>query len=64
MRFPPNERLSPTEAAAYLGVAHFTLAKWRMTGIGPPFLRIGHRIAYRIDDLDSWIVANSERASA
>lgn len=64
MKFPPDSRLTTAETANYLGVRADTVAYWRMRGNGPPFLRIGGRINYRIDDLDAWIAANSERSSA
>jgi hypothetical protein len=31
-----------------------SLAKWRVTGEGPPFRRSGRIILYEPDDLDSW----------
>ena len=32
-----------------------TLERWRLTGEGPPFLRLGRRIAYRIADVERWL---------
>ncbi|MGA4191071.1 helix-turn-helix transcriptional regulator [Ralstonia nicotianae] len=31
-----------------------TLANWRYLGNGPRFVRIGGRIAYRLEDLEAW----------
>jgi len=38
-------------AAAVLGVSVALLRKWRQTRGGPPYLRIGKLVRYRISDL-------------
>jgi excisionase family DNA binding protein len=43
------------EAAEYLGVSRHTLAWWRHHGVGPRYGRMGQRIVYRVEDLDSWL---------
>jgi excisionase family DNA binding protein len=43
-------------AAEYLGVALTTLAKWRISGEGPRYARVGKRVLYRRDDLDAWMM--------
>lgn len=56
--------LDTTAAAAYLGgIAVRTLANWRARGEGPSYVRVGTRIAYRIEDLDSWLLARREVVS-
>lgn len=40
------------EAAAYLGLAAQTLARWAVEGFGPPVLKLGRAVAYDVDDLD------------
>ena len=47
--------LDKTEVSEHLGVGESTLAKWRGRGIGPPFLKIGKRIVYRMSDLEKWL---------
>ncbi|WP_414656087.1 helix-turn-helix domain-containing protein [Ferrovibrio sp.] len=47
--------LHPKEAAAYLRLHPVTLAKMRMRGNGPSFLRIGRSIRYRQRDLEVWL---------
>jgi len=32
-----------------------TLERWRLTGEGPPFVRLGRRIAYRAEDVERWL---------
>jgi predicted DNA-binding transcriptional regulator AlpA len=46
------------EAARYVALAESTLTKMRLTGDGPPFIKVGPRaVAYRKADLDAWIAA-------
>ncbi len=51
VRVLPDGRLTRKDAAAYLGRAPKTLAMWAMVGTGPPALKVGGRIFYRLDDL-------------
>lgn len=51
-----RERLRAVSAAAYLKVSRSTLAKWRMSGIGPRHHRCGPRIVYYYrDEIDDWL---------
>lgn len=50
--------MTPRELSAYLGVPSATLANWRYQGYGPPFVKVGRQVRYRIDDLDRWLRAN------
>ena len=56
-----NDQLyDPKAAGAYLGgnkaVAASTLAKYRVSGTGPRFIRLnGKAIRYRRADLDAWL---------
>lgn len=45
------------EAALALRVSERTLERWRVSGDGPPFAKLGRRIGYRAEDLDEWIAA-------
>jgi predicted DNA-binding transcriptional regulator AlpA len=49
--------LRPSEAAAYLRLSISTLAKWRLSGSGPPYSKVGRAVVYRRHDLDSWLDA-------
>jgi predicted DNA-binding transcriptional regulator AlpA len=43
-------------AAECVGLSRSTLEKFRLTGEGPKFVRIGVRaVGYRIEDLDAWL---------
>ena len=55
---PLSQRLTVGDAAVYLGLAESTLNKLRMTGDGPPFLKLtARRVAYDVRDLDSWMAS-------
>jgi predicted DNA-binding transcriptional regulator AlpA len=50
------EALVPSkDAPAYLGLAEQTLARWRSEGHGPPYVKLGKKVYYRVGDLRSWI---------
>ena len=52
----PPEIVRPPEAASLLSVSLSLLKKWRLSGGGPRFVRLGGRaIGYRRCDLLDWI---------
>jgi len=50
-----HRRLRTPAAADYLGYSESTLEKKRLTGDGPPFIRLGRSIVYDTRDLDTWL---------
>lgn len=60
----PPATLTEKEAVAYTGFSRAFLARARMTGRtksntgGPPFIKIGACVRYRIEDLDRWLAAH------
>lgn len=53
------------QAANYVALASSTLTKMRLTGDGPPFIKVGSRaVAYRKADLDSWLAARVRRSTS
>ena len=55
----------PEAAAQRLGVSPSTLAKWRMTGDGPPFRKLSARcVRYALDDLEAYMRAKSQQTTA
>jgi transcriptional regulator with XRE-family HTH domain len=48
-----NERLTPTELCARLGVKESTLATWRCKGTGPDYMKIGG-IFYALSAVVEW----------
>ncbi|WP_299735709.1 helix-turn-helix domain-containing protein [uncultured Endozoicomonas sp.] len=56
----PLAVLDSEQASSYIGVAKTEVVQSRVTGrlsglIPPPFIRIGKRVRYRIEDLDEWL---------
>jgi hypothetical protein len=46
----------PASGAALLtGLSESTLAKLRVNGNGPPYCKLGRRVIYRAEDLQSWL---------
>ena len=61
--------LSTPAAASYLSdsllpLSPRTLEKWRVTGDGPPFISLGRRIFYCIEDLDAWAASRKRRSTS
>ncbi|MFZ1415616.1 MAG: helix-turn-helix domain-containing protein [Defluviicoccus sp.] len=57
-----HEVLTPSEAAAFLRLSQSFLAKARVTGTGPAFIKAGGRILYMKEALLKWL-ADRERFS-
>jgi len=49
--------LTQREAALALRLSERTLERWRVSGIGPHFVRLNHSIRYRQQDLDAHVAA-------
>ncbi len=50
--------LRPPAAGEFLGgVSTSTLAKWRLSGTGPAYSKIGRVIVYAMDDLNEFLAA-------
>jgi hypothetical protein len=49
--------LTTDEAAAALRVSPWTLACWRSRRTGPPYVKIGGRVAYQNVDLEAYLAA-------
>ena len=51
-----SPRMLDTKAAAeYLDLSPNTLNRWRWSGDGPIFIKLGNAVRYRIADLDAFI---------
>jgi hypothetical protein len=51
------ELINARHTAQYLCVTEGTLAKWRLSGQGPKFIRVNRRIAYHPRDVAEWLDA-------
>ncbi len=67
-RSMPGRLLHPREAATYLSVSPATLERWRRTGEGPKFVKLGRarnsRIAYRAEDIDAYVDEHRRSSTA
>ena len=61
----PIKILRAPEAASYTGLSESTLAKRRLRGEPPVFVRLGARaIGYRVDDLENWLTDCRRRSTS
>jgi len=52
------------DAANLLNISTSTLAKMRLSGSSPRYVKLGRRVAYRPADLEAWIEAQSFNSTA
>ena len=52
---PQNTNLTVGDTAEMLNVSQSWLNKSRLEGNGPPFLKIGRRVLYHLQDVISWL---------
>ncbi|GJG87434.1 hypothetical protein tb265_26150 [Gemmatimonadetes bacterium T265] len=55
--------LDTTQAAERCKLARATLAKLRVNGGGPQFVKLGAKVLYDDADLSAWIAAQGKRRS-
>ncbi|WP_366145151.1 helix-turn-helix domain-containing protein [Maricaulis sp.] len=60
----PQQLLSPSQTAVRLCVSPSTLAKWRVTGAGPTFTKVGARVFYDQSDLFDWLEQNKRSSTS
>jgi len=62
-----NEYRTTAQLADMIHVQPQTLRKWRITGSGPRFIRLGGkygRVLYRLADVESWLSSQMRRSTA
>jgi predicted DNA-binding transcriptional regulator AlpA len=52
------------DASAYVGLSTSTLAKRRVTGDGPEYVKIGRNVIYRKSVLDSWMLSQRRTSTS
>lgn len=60
----PDHLLTTAEAAKRLGISPSKLAKDRLTGASPPFVKLGAAVRFRPSDLDAFIAARVRRSTS
>lgn len=53
-----------TQAAQYLGLSKPTLERFRTSGGGPKFAKLGASVRYRKCDLDAWLESRLVRSTS
>ena len=46
--------MNQIQLAVRWGISHRTLERWRWTGEGPKFLKVGGRVVYRLSDVEEY----------
>ena len=59
-----TELLTTPDAALRVGLSHRTLERYRVTGEGPRFLKLGRRVLYRPANLDEWLDSRVRRSTS
>ncbi|MCW5693079.1 MAG: helix-turn-helix domain-containing protein [Pseudolabrys sp.] len=52
------------ETAQRLNLSVSTLNKWRLTGEGPRFIKLGRRVVYGDEDVDEFVRQRSRQSTA
>ena len=53
----PTRPATPKEVADYLQRSEKTLANWRCSGIGPPYVKAEGGVLYRWPDVEKWLAS-------
>lgn len=64
MNSSPPRLIGVSDTADILGVSTSYLNKARLTGAGPPFVKIGSRVRYDPGDLVDWIEQQKRRSTS
>ncbi len=59
-----NRLMTTIEAADYLTLSKPTLERWRLTGEGPKFAKMGDAVRYRQEDLDAFVSESIVKTTA
>ncbi len=51
-------RLRTKEAAAYCGSTKSTFEKYRLTGSGAAYIKMGRVVVYDLEDLNTWLASH------
>ena len=54
MTAPPVRHLNQIELSRRWSLSHRTLERWRWEKRGPVYLKIGGRVAYRLEDVEAF----------
>ena len=49
-----TKHLNQIDLAARWNISHRTLERWRCTGEGPLYVKLGGRVVYRLEDVEAF----------
>ena len=64
IRVLPDQRVTREDAARYIGIGAKTLANWALVGKGPPPIKVGRRVFYRLETLDAFVRGETTKPAA
>jgi hypothetical protein len=56
--------LTPKEVATRWRISHQTLANWRSSGVGPPYVKIGNKVLYPVQGVHTFEINSSWLATS
>lgn len=56
--------LTVAEAATYVSLSASTMNRWRVSGGGPVYIKLGGQVRYDVRDLDVWIEDNKRGSTS
>lgn len=60
----PTEVMNTAEAARYVRLGKPTLERFRVSGDGPVYAKLGGAVRYRKADLDAWLESRLTRSTS
>ena len=60
----PTNILNTAEAAQYVGLGKPTMERFRVSGGGPQYCKLGGAVRYRQADLDAWLESRVTRSTS
>ncbi|MCC5647961.1 helix-turn-helix domain-containing protein [Nostoc sp. CHAB 5824] len=60
----PDRFLQPAELAKELKIPLSNLAKWRLHGGGPVFLKLGKNVRYEWSEVERWLESRKQRTTS
>ena len=60
----PQRYLRTPEAARFVGLSIRTLEKHRIYGTGPRYLKLGGRVVYKLEDLQTWVESGAKASTS
>lgn len=56
--------LNAKQASQLLGLSPSTLAKWRLSGTGPRYSKLGRRVVYQRGEIESWMAKHTHESTS